>query len=355
MKNLFIINMLFLSVLNLYAAEPDKTAKPRPALVVTTTAVEKTILPQTIEAQGQIAAWQEGVVSARVAGLPIAEIRVSIGDLVKKGEVLAVFDDRTVRAELAQAEATVAQSFANQKQASINYNRINKLQKDNLVSEQDALNASTQAKTTAAQKTLAEANVASLKVRLESTHILAPDDGVITAQTVMLGQVPAIGAELFRLIRQHRLEWRAEVTAQQLNQLKIGMTAQLNLPDGSIGYGKIRQFAPALDANSRLGIVFVDVQAGSSAKAGMFVSGRLELAQSEALIVPAESVVIRDGRSSLFLLKENDKVQQLPVDTGRRQGKFIEILQGIIKIDDQIVVRGAGFLNDGDLVKIITQ
>lgn len=355
MKNFIVINMLFLTILNSYAADPDKNIKPRPALVVTTAAVEKATWAMNIETQGQIAAWQEAVVSARVAGLPIAEIRVNVGDLVKKGDVLAVFDDRTVRAELAQAEAALAQSLASQKQASANNNRINKLQKDNLVSEQDALNASTQAKTTAAQKTLAEANVASLKVRLESTQILAPDDGVITAQTVMLGQVPQIGAELFRLIRQHRLEWRAEVTSQQLNQLKIGMTAQINLPDNSIAYGKIRQFAPALDANSRLGIAFVDVQTGSSAKAGMFANGRLEVGQADAMIVPSESVVIRDGHSSLFLLKENQKVQQIAVNTGRRQGKFIEILQGIIKAGDQIVVRGAGFLNDGDLVKIISE
>lgn len=353
MKKLLIINVLFLMWTTVFAAEADKTAvKPKPTLTVTTTAVDKATWATTVDTQGVIAAWQEAVVSARVTGLPIAEIRVSVGDLVKKGDILAVFDDRTVRAELAQAEATLAQSIANQKQADANFNRINKLQKQNLVSEQEALNASTQTKTTAAQKAVAEAAMANLKIRLEHTHIVAPDDGIITAQTVLLGQVPQIGAELFRLIRQHRLEWRAELTAQQLNQLKIGMSAQINLPDNSIVYGKIRQFSPSIDNNSRLGIAFVELQAGSSAKTGMFVNGRLEVAQSEAFIVPAESVVIRDGRSSLFLLKENNRVQQLAVNTGRRQGKFIEILQGV-NIGDQIIVRGAGFLNDGDLIKIL--
>jgi RND family efflux transporter MFP subunit len=353
-KKYFIINMLSLFLLSTAIAGDDKNIKAKPAMTVTTTTVSKADWAATIETQGAIMAWQEAIVSARVAGLPIAEIVVNVGDQVKKGDVLAVFDDRTVRAEIAQAEATIAQNTASLKQAAANSQRAVTLKKSNLISDQDELNATTQAKTTSAQKAVAEAALANLKIRLEHTRILAPDDGVITAQTVVLGQVPALGAELFRLIRQNRLEWRAELTAQQLAQLKIGMNAQIILLDKSIVYGKIRQLAPALDANSRLGIAYIDLQTGSAAKAGMFANGRIDIQQSPALIVPAESVVIRDGRSSLFLLKENNRVQQLTVDTGRRQDKFIEILQGI-KENDTIIVRGAGFLNDGDLIKVIAQ
>lgn len=349
MAKLWVVSVLMMWGLALAAVDKPVV---KPALTVTTAAVDKASWANTIDTQGFIVPWQEAVVSARVTGLPIVEIRVGVGDLVKKGDILAVFDDRTVRAELAQAEATLAQSLANRKQAEANFNRIHKLEKQNLVSDQDALNASTQTKTTAAQQAVAKAAITALKIRLEHTQVVAPDDGIITAQTVLLGQVPQIGAELFRLIRQQRLEWRAELTAQQLNQLKIGMPAQINLPDHSIAYGKIRQFSPALDNTSRLGIAFVELQAGSTAKAGMFVSGRLEIAHTDALIVPAESVVVRDGRSSLFLLKENNRVQQLAVNTGRRQGKFIEILQGV-NLGDQVIVRGAGFLNDGDLIQVL--
>jgi len=351
-KKGFIINALFL--LSLMATAADDHKKVKPAMTVTTATVSKADWATTIETQGAITAWQEAIVSARVAGLPIAEIVVNVGDQVKKGDVLAVFDDRTVRAEIAQSEATIAQNTASLKQAAANSQRAVQLKKSNLISDQDELNATTQAKTTSAQKAVAEAGLANLKIRLEHTRIVAPDDGVITAQTVMLGQVPALGAELFRLIRRNRLEWRAELTAQQLAQLNVGMNAQVILSDNSIIYGKIRQIAPALDANSRLGIAYVDLQAGSAAKAGMFANGRIDIQQSSVLIVPSESVVIRDGRSSLFLLKENNRVQQLSVDTGRRQGNFIEILQGV-KENDPIIVRGAGFLNDGDLVNIIAQ
>jgi hypothetical protein len=153
------------------------------------------------------------------------------------------------------------------------------------------------------------------------------------------------------LIRQGRLEWRAELTAQQIAQVHIGMSANLTLPDGSKLVGKVRQLAPALDVNSRLGIAYIDLPAHGSARAAMYANGRIELNQSDALIIPADSVVIRDGRTSVFVLN-NEHAQQILIGTGRRQAGQIEVLQGI-KLGDQVIVRGAGFLNDGDLVKVV--
>lgn len=256
-----------------------------------------------------------------------------------------------MRAEIAQAEANLAQADANLKQANANRERVLTLQNKKAISEQDALQSITLAKTTLAQKALVEATLASLKVRLEGTRVLAPDDGVISSLSAMLGQVPAIGTELFRLIRQGRLEWRAELTAQQIAQVHIGMSANLTLPDGSKLVGKVRQLAPALDVNSRLGIAYVDLPAHGNARAAMYANGRIELNQSDALIIPVNSVVIRDGRTSVFVLN-NERAQQILVGTGRRQAGQIEVLQGI-KLGDQVIVRGAGFLNDGDLVKVV--
>lgn len=333
-------------------AQNEKPTKTAAAATVTIASVSKAKWTQSLEAQGAISSWQDALVGARVAGLPLEEIRVNVGDQVKRGDLLARFDDRTVRAEIAQAEANLAQAEANLKQANANRERVLTLQNKKAISEQDALQFITQAKTTLAQKALVEATLASLKVRLEGTRVLAPDDGVISSLSAMLGQVPAIGTELFRLIRQGRLEWRAELTAQQIAQVHIGMSANLTLPDGSKLVGKVRQLAPALDVNSRLGIAYVDLPAHGSARAAMYANGRIELNQSDALIIPADSVVIRDGRTSVFVLNK-EQVQQVSVSTGRRQAGQIEILQGM-KLGDQVVVRGAGFLNDGDLVKVVS-
>jgi multidrug efflux pump subunit AcrA (membrane-fusion protein) len=131
--------------------------------------------------------------------------------------------------------------------------------------------------------------------------------------------------------------------------IRIGSPVSLALPDGSQAKATIRQLAPALDANSRLGIAYADIASGSSARASMYVRGRVELAATDALVA-WRSVTSRDGRSYVFAV-EGNRVKQVPVTTGRRVGNEIEIVQGMTG-DERIAVRGAGFLNDGDLVSI---
>jgi multidrug efflux pump subunit AcrA (membrane-fusion protein) len=85
-------------------------------------------------------------------------------------------------------------------------------------------------------------------------------------------------------------------------------------------------------------------------KAGMFASGQFELGSSEALTVPQQAVTVRDGFSYVFRLNQDQRVSQIKVQPGRRIGDRIEVLQGLAP-DALIVAAGAGFLNDGDLVR----
>ena len=162
------------------------------------------------------------------------------------------------------------------------------------------------------------------------------------------------GEELFRLIRQDRLEWRGEVTAAQLGQVRIGQEIDLELPDKSTATAKVRQTAPALAEETRLAIVYADLRPGSRARAGMFATGNLELGTSAALVIPAESVIIRDGRSNVLTLADNSatpRVSLRSVTVGRRHDREVEIVRGL-NPGERVVVRGAGFLKDRDLVRI---
>ena len=124
----------------------------------------------------------------------------------------------------------------------------------------------------------------------------------------------------------------------------------LTLPDGSTTGGRIRQLAPAMDSTTRLALAYVDLQPGSRALPGMYLTGTLQSARRPALTVPAESVVIRDGRSYVLRL-EGERCRLTAVTVGRRQGSEAEITAGL-KAGDPVVVKGAGFLNDNDLVRI---
>jgi RND family efflux transporter MFP subunit len=158
------------------------------------------------------------------------------------------------------------------------------------------------------------------------------------------------------MIRQGRLEWRAEVTAQDLGRIKANTRAIVRGASGLEVTGKVRVVAPSVDPQTRLALVYVDLPPALSGdmplKAGMFASGRFELGTSNALTVPQQSIAVRDGFSYVYRLNADSRVSQLKVTTGRRLGDRVEIVGGLAA-DAPIVVTGAGFLNDGDLVRNI--
>ena len=335
----------------------DAQAPARPALTVTTTRAAPATLPVTLAANGNIAAWQEALVGSEVGGLRLAEVRVNVGDMVKKGEVLAVFAADTVQADVAQARAALAEASANAAEASANAQRARTLTNSGALSAQQISQYMTAEQTAKARIASAKAALSAQELRLKYTRVTAPDSGVISARSATVGAVVGVGTELFRLIRQGRLEWRAEVTAAELPRLKKGGSVTVKSPSGPETTGKIRMIAPTIDVQNRAALVYVDLPpvSGMNApfKAGMFATGSFELGQSAAMTVPQQSVVVRDGFNYVFRVGADNRVSQLKVQTGRRIGDRIEVLSGL-NADANVAVSGAGFLNDGDLVKVVS-
>lgn len=336
------------------AADDKKAGPARPALTVTTTRPEPARLPIKLAANGNVAAWQEAIIGSESGGLRLTEVRVNVGDVVKKGQVLAVFSADTVNADVAQARAALMEAEANAAAAIADANRAQSLKSSGALSAQQINQYMTAATTARARIASAKAALSSQQLRLKYTQVTAPDSGVISARTATVGSVVGVGTELFRMIRQGRLEWRAEVTAAELVRLRPGTTALVKAANGSELTGKVRMIAPTIDPQTRSALVYVDLPGGVSAsapfKAGMFASGQFELGTSEAMTVPQQSVVVRDGFSYVFRLNQDSRVSQLKVQSGRRLADRIEVLAGLTP-ESLVVVSGAGFLNDGDLVR----
>lgn len=341
------------------AADDKKTAAPKAALTVTVAKPGIASLPIKLSANGNVAAWQEASVSSESNGLRLTEVRVNVGDVVKAGDVLAVFSADTVNADLAQAQAALQEAEANAADAAANAARARTLQNSGALSAQQISQYNTAEQTANARIASARAALASQRLRLKYTRVVAPDSGIISARSATVGAVSAPGTELFRMIRQGRLEWRAEVVAADLRHLKPGVSAVVKAANGSEVTGKVRMIAPTVDPQTRSALVYVDLpqRAGSQDapfKAGMFASGQFQLGASEAMTVPQQAIVVRDGFSFVFRLNADRHVSQLKVKPGRRLGERIEVLGGL-DANTQIVARGAGFLNDGDLVNVVAQ
>jgi len=329
-------------------------APARPALTVSVARPEQSELNVTLAANGNVAAWQEAVVGSESNGLRLAEVRVNVGDVVKKGQVLAVFSPETVNADVAQARASLAEAKATAADAAGNAARARTLAQTGALSQQQINQYQTTEQTAKARVEAAEAVLAAQQVRGRNTRVLAPDDGVISARTATVGSVVAAGTELFKLIRQGRLEWRAEVTSAELGRIAVGTPAVVQSASGAQVQGTTRSIAPTVDPQTRNALVYVDIPnvlQNTGIKAGMFASGEFQLGRSNALTVPQAAIVPRDGFNHLLLLQPDNRVSQLKIQTGRRVGERVEILTKL-PADAQVVVQGAGFLNDGDLVRV---
>ena len=347
--------------LTLQAEAADDSKAPaaaavKPALTVNVTQAQSGSFPVRISGSGSIAAWQEASIGTEANGLRLNDVKVNVGDVVKRGQVLATFAPDTVQADLAQIRASVAEAEATLAEAAGNAQRARELDASGALSAQQINQYLTLERTAQARLNAQKALLQTQQLRLRQTQVVAPDAGIISARSATVGAVLPAGQELFRLIRQGRLEWRGEVASNDLARINPGMTVNLVGPSGQNVVGKVRMVAPTVDPGTRNGLVYVDLPpgntAGNAVRAGMFARGDFELGSSPALTLPQSAVVLRDGFSYVYTVAENNKVSQVKVQAGRRVGDRIEITGGL-NAKDRVVASGAGFLGDGDTVKVV--
>jgi HlyD family secretion protein len=334
------------------AAKAAAASEPKPVMTVTVAEPRRETLAIALQANGNVSAWQEASVGAEVNGLRLAAVNVNVGDAVKKGQVLATFTTDTARADSLQSQASVVQAEAGYLNAKADADRARSIQDSGALSSSQIAQYVTQEKVAKAQWEAAKALLSATEIRFGNTTVKAPDDGLISARGATVGAVVGAGQELFRLIRQGRMEWRAEVTASEVGRIRVGQKALVTLATGTELSGQVRAIAPSANEQTRNILVYVDLPRHNDLKAGTFARGVFAIGQSEALTVPTPAIVVRDGNNFVFVVDTANKAAARQVQTGRRVGERVEIVDGL-KAGERVAVQGAGFLNDGDLVKVV--
>lgn len=361
-RNLALLAPVALAISGLFVTlvAPDASGEPdsarsaaKPALAVTTTLPKLVVLPVRVQANGNIAAWQEAIIGTEADGLRLAEVNFNVGDVVRRGQVLARFASATVDAELAQSRSVLAEAEAILAEASSNAVRAQELKASGALSEQQIQQYLTAERTARARLEGAKAAVQTQQLRLAQTQVLAPDDGVISVRTATVGAVLPSGQELFRIIRRGRLEWRAEVAAPELVRLRPGQQVTLTPAGGQPVRGMVRVVAPVVDTRTRSGLVYVDIPVAGAARAGMFARGDIEVDSGKPTVtLPQAAVAQRDGFSYVMRIGPDYRVMETKVTLGRRAGDRVEVVSGI-DTGTTVVASGVGFLGDGDLVRVV--
>ncbi|WP_221134897.1 efflux RND transporter periplasmic adaptor subunit [Rhizobium binae] len=321
------------------------------ALTVSLTAPAQRNWPETVPASGWLKPWQEAIIASETSGLRITEVLADVGSAVTKGQTLVRLSQESVLADLRKQDAAVENAKASLTKAKANADRARQLQSSGALSDEKIVEYLADEQTATASLAAEEAALDSEKIKLAQTTITAVDDGVITSRSANLGAVVSTGTELFRMVRQQRIEWQAEVSARYLSRIFEGLSVRINGPDGQPIEAKVRLVGPSVSTDTSRAIVYVTLPADMRLRTGLYVTGNIELQTSPALTVPETAIVFRDGISYVFTAGEDQRVQRIRVETGRRNNGEVEIVSGIDR-SANVVSSGGAFLSDNDLVKI---
>lgn len=307
--------------------------------------------PETVPASGWLKPWHEAIIAAEANGLRVTEVLADVGSIVSRGQPLARLTDETVRAELRKEEAALATAQAALAKARSNADRARKVGESGAISEEKATDYLIAEQTAVAGVASAEAALDSQKIKLAQTTIRAVDDGVVTSRSVQLGSVVSPGTELFRIIRQRRIEWQSEVSARSLNRIKQGQPAKIAQPGGQLVEGVVRLVGPTISTDTGRALVYVELPQEAQTAAGLYVTGWIELGMITALTLPETALVMRDGTAYVFTVDKDGRTSRVRVETGRRQDGEVEILSGLNDAA-KVVAAGGAFLSDRAVVRV---
>ncbi len=337
-------------------SESEKTAEQTASasMAVSLVTAHSRNIERTIIASGPVSPWEEMQLGVELSGVRVTSLKVDVGQEVKRGQLLLELDHRSLDSDLRQADASLNEAKAGLQLANINFNRGQLLSKSQLISASalDELRAGV----VQAQARLATTQAVrdGVQLKRDFASLRAPADGIISKRLVQPGQVVMAGAELLRMIRDGRLEWRAELNETDLARVQTGAVVRLQTADGKTVDGVVRAVSPGLDAGTRTGTLFADLPNPGNLKSGTFLEGRILVGASQALMVPSASVIQRDGHSYVFKVDANNIAKLVRVSSGISDQGYIEILDGL-KAGEAVVETGAGLLSDGDRVRVVTK
>jgi RND family efflux transporter MFP subunit len=339
-------------------------------VAVSVTAVQSGSVREELEITGALKPKEQVDVTTQVTGR-VQTLTLQVGDLVRKGQLIAQLEDAELgqqvrRAEAAQAivRATQQQRKAELANAKADLERAQKLLDAGLLSRQEYEAKLTgyrvfesQMVLTTAQAEQAAAEQRELQIRMQQMRIVAPMAGYVAQRFVDVGAVVSPSTPIVRLVNLSTLVTVANVPEAQVSKLRIGNRAIVNVDafgDRSFE-GRIARIAPVLDAATRSAAVEVEIpNTSGSLRAEMFARVKLDLGtERNAVLIPREALVYRGQQPGVYVFSAK-RPEFRSVETGTAQGQHIEVLSNLAA-GTKIINRGAAMLTEGDQVRVVEE
>ena len=319
---------------------------------VTAATATSVALPRVIVASGSVSAWEEVPVGAETGGLTAVGVYVDEGSYVRQGQVLVKLNDALLQAQLRQQQAAVQSAEANAARDDAALARAQELKQRGFLSQASLDTALANQRASRANLASAQASLSETRTRLSQAEIKAPVSGLIISRSVTKGQIVAAGTELFRMVREGRLELDAQVPETDLPALRAGQTATITSNEGVKTSGTIRIVTPEVDSQTRLGLARITLSPGSGLKPGMFARAAIDAGAQPTTVVPTGAVLYRENKAGVYVLNTDNSAHFRPVTVLSRRDDQTSVSG--IEPGVRVVVQGAGFLSEGDKVTVST-
>jgi RND family efflux transporter MFP subunit len=319
---------------------------------VTVATVSLTNLPRIITASGTVTPWEEVPVGAETGGLVATAVYVDEGSYVRQGQPLVQLNDALLRAQLRQQQAQVQTAEANLARDDAALARSQELKERGFLSQASLDTALANQRASAANLAASRAALAETQTRVNQATIRAPVSGLISSRSVTRGQIVQAGSELFRMVRDGRLELDAQIPEAELRLVRAGMGATVISDQAGETSGTVRIVTPQVDEQTRLGVARVALAGGSALRPGMFARAEIDAGSQPSLTVPSAAVVFRENRPGVYVVANDSTVRFQPITEGGRADGTVAVTAGV-QAGQRVVVEGAGFLGEGDQVRIV--
>jgi HlyD family secretion protein len=339
----------------------------RQPMTVEVAQVVRAPVAEQLTVVGNLVGAQTVEIVSKVSGR-LQDVTVRIGDRVARGQVLALVEDREIREQVKQAEAsfdvsqaTIRQREADLKFAETNLARSRNLFERQLLPQQTLDDSEARQQAAVAQLDLARAQFEQAKARLEelritlaNTRIQSPVDGFVGRRNVDPGAYVSPNVPVASVVDIRFVRLVANLVEKDLRRVEAGAPAEVDVDafPGETFRGRVARVAPVLDPATRTATMEIEVpNVDYRLKPGMYARVRLTVAQRQnALVIPRNALVDVGGKRGVYVYDAAGKTAHFrDVGVGLQDDQRAEITSGLTE-SDRVVTTGAAALRDGDTV-----
>jgi RND family efflux transporter MFP subunit len=349
--------IMLVCTLLLTACEKEIPTPAEPGELVRAVAVKEGRLQHQLAFHGVLVPVTRARLAFQSPGV-LASRPVQMGQMVRKGEMLASLDNPELGPAQRSASARLKESLTRRDQAERDLARLKSLESTGAVGQERVEQQMAELDSLQAAVARAEAELTGTRQRLEDALLLAPFDGVISALDIEPGEFVSAGQTVMAIGGLDKVEVRVLLPASLVNELNIGATLTVRVPqiNQTEASGTVTELAAIGEVSTGLFPVVVELQtdpATSMLRAGMQAAVLVNYADVEGLIVPLSAIVDPvGGAPKIFTVSAGQASQHGVRILAIANGEVaLEVISGQVSAGDQVVVAGHRSLTDGQTVR----